>query len=199
MSLNQPLYARGSSLINLLIGGILGLIITTVGFDLIQNSDRNLTIQIVTNIVIALATVVAVAINYLSIKSQKENRRWEVNKDVLIKVSTTLSDLMSQTGKLSDNAFSDIQGIPEEHKFSPDNSIYSKFEQYLEHTVSVYAPLLSRDIIVAIEKYKKADSNISHAYNIDEFDIFQAYDASYAAQEELMKTLNKSIKKYAAI
>ena len=143
--------------------------------------------------------MVAVAINYLSIKSQKESRRWEVNKDVLIKVSTTLSDLMSQTSKLSDNAFSDIQGIPEEHKFSPDNSIYSKFEQYLEHIVSVYAPLLNKEIIVAIEKYKKADSNISHAYKIDRLDIFQAYDASYAAQEELMKTLNKSIKKYAAI
>jgi hypothetical protein len=193
------LYARGSILINLLIGGILGLIITTVGFDLIQNSDRNLTIQTVTNIVIALATVVAVAINYLSIKSQKESRRWEVNKDVLIKVSTTLSDLIAQTSRLSDNAFNNMQGIPEEHEFSPDNSIYSKFEKYLEHTVSVYGPLLNKEIITAIGKYKKTESNINHAYNIDEFDIFQAYDASYAAQEELMKILNKSIKKYAAI
>lgn len=186
-------------MINLLIGGILGLIITTVGFDLIQNSDRNLTIQTVTNIVIALATVVAVAINHLSIKSQKESRRWEVNKDVLIKVSTTLSDLMSQTSKLSDNAFNEFLGIPEEHKFSLDNSIYSKFEQYLEHTVSVYGPLLNNEIIVAIEKYKKTDSNILHAYNIGEFDLLQAYDASSAAQEELMKILNKNIKKYAAI
>ncbi|WP_417764886.1 hypothetical protein [Shewanella chilikensis] len=186
-------------MINLLIGGILGLIIATVGFDLTQNPDRNLTIQTVTNIVIALATFVAVAINYLSIKSQKESRRWEVNKDVLIKVSTTLSDLMAQTSKLSDNAFNDLQGIPEEHKFSPDNSIYSKFEQYLEHTVSVCCPLLNKEVIAAIAKYKKIDSNITHAYEIDEFDIFQAYDASYAAQEELMKTLNKTIKKYAAI
>ena len=177
----------------------MGLIIATVGFDLIQNPDRNLTIQTVTNIVIALATFVAIAINYLSIKSQKESRRWEVNKDVLIKVSTTLSDLMAQTSKLSDNAFNDLQGIPEEHKFSPDNSIYSKFEQYLEHTVSVYGPLLNKEVIAAIAKYKKTDSNIAHAYEIDEFDIFQAYDTSYAAQEELMKTLNKTIKKYAAI
>lgn len=186
-------------MVNLLIGGILGLIIAAIGFDLIQNSDRNLTIQTITNIVIALATLVAVSINYLSIKSQRESRRWEVNKDVLIKVSTTLADLMSQTRKLSDNAFNDMQGIPEEHKFTPDNSIYSKFDKYLGHTVSVYGPLLNKEIISAIEKYKKIDSNITHAYSIDEFDIFQAYDASYAAQEELMKTLNKNIKKYAAI
>lgn len=178
---------------------ILGLIITTVGFDLIQSSDRNLTIQTVTNIVIALATVVAVGINYLSIKNQKESRRWEVNKDVLIKVSTSLSDLMTQTSKLSDNAFNDIQGIPEEHKFSPDKSIYSIFDKYLEHTISVYGPLLNQEIIEAIEEYKKIDSNITHAYSIGRFDIFQAYDSSYAAQEELMKTLSKSIKKYAAI
>ena len=152
-----------------------------------------------TNIVIALATVVAVAINYLSVKSQKESRRWVVNKDALINVSTTLSDLMSQTGKLSDNAFNGAQGIPEDHKFTPDNSIYSKFDKYLAHTVTVYGPLLNKDIISAIEKYKKTDSDITHAYNIDEYDIFQAYDASYAAQEELMKTLNKNIKKYASI
>lgn len=186
-------------MINLLIGGILGIIITTVGFDIIQSQDRDLTFQTISNIVIALATVVAVAINYLSVKSQKESRRWEVNKDALIKVSTTLSDLMSQTGKLSDNAFSDAQGIPEEHKFTPDDSIYSKFDKYLAHTVSVYGPLLSKDIISAIEKYKQTDSNITHAYNIDEYDLFQAYDASYAAQQELMRTLNKYIKKYASI
>ena len=186
-------------MINLLIGGILGLIITTVGFDIIQSQDRNLTIQTITNIVIALATVVAVAINYLAVKSQKESRRWEVNKDILINVSTTLSDLMSQTAKLTDNAFNGAQGIPEEHKFTPDNSIYSKFDKYLAHTVTVYGPLLNKDIVSAIEQYKKTDSDITNAYNTDEYDIFQAYDASYAAQEKLMKILNKNIKKYASI
>lgn len=186
-------------MINLLIGGILGLIISAVGFDIIQNQDRNLTLQTITNIVIALATVVAVAINYLSVKSQKESRRWEVNKDVLINLSTTLSDLMSQTEKLSNNAFNGAQSIPEEDKFTPDNSIYSKFDKYLVHAVNVYGPLLNKDMISAIEKYKKTDSNIAHAYNIDECDLFHAYDASYAAQEELMKTLNKYIKKYASI
>ena len=193
------LYGRGISLINILIGVILGLIITTVGFDQIQNSDRNLTIQTVTNIVIALATVVAVAINYLSIKNQKESRRWEVNKDVLIKVSTTLSDLMTQTSKLSDNAFNDMQGIPEEHNFLPDKFLHSKFEKYLEHTVSVYGVLLNKEIIEAVEEYKKNESKITYAYTNDEFNVFQAYDSSYAAQVELMKTLNNSIKKYAAI
>ena len=193
------LYGRGISLINILIGVILGLIITTVGFDQIQNSDRNLTIQTVTNIVIALATVVAVAINYLSIKNQKESRRWEVNKDVLIKVSTTLSDLMTQTSKLSDNAFNDMQGIPEEHNFLPDKFLHSKFEKCLEHTVSVYGVLLNKEIIEAVEEYKKNESKITYAYTNDEFNVFQAYDSSYAAQVELMKTLNNSIKKYAAI
>ncbi|GFM82621.1 hypothetical protein PSCICN_33130 [Pseudomonas cichorii] len=186
-------------MINLLIGGILGLIISTVGFEIIQSQDRNLTLQTITNIVITLATVTAVAINYLSVKSQKESRRWEVNKDALINVSTTLSDLMLQTKKLSDNSFTDAQGIPEEHKFTPDNSIYSKFDKYLAHTVSVYGPLLNKDIISAIEKYKKTDSDITHAYSIDEYNLFQAYDASYTAQEKLMKTLNKNIKKYASI
>ena len=186
-------------MINLLIGVIVGVIVTSVGFDVIQSTDRNITIQAITNIVIALATVTAVSVNYLSIKSQKDGRRWEVNKDVLIKVSTTLSDLMSQTSKLSDNEFNDEQGIPEEHKFTPDNSIYKKFEQYLDHVIDVYGLVLNAETISAVEKYRKTNSNISHSVDIGEFGLFKAYDNSYAAQRELLKVLNKNIKKYANI
>ncbi len=40
------------------------------------------------------------------------------------------------------------------------------------------------------------ESVIADAFDID---AFQAYDAPYAAQEELLKVLNISIKKYASI
>jgi len=185
--------------INLIIGIILGTILTTAGYDLIASSDRNITIQTVTNIVIALATLVAVAINYLSIKNQKDTRRWEVNKEILVNLSTTLSDLISQTSKLADNEFNNAQGIPEEHRFTPDNSIYKKFDRYLDHTTEVYGPVLNKQILDAISAYKKSDEGIAHGVDINEIDLFEAYDAAFGIQKKLQKILSEQIKKYASI
>ena len=190
---------RGVKLINLLIGGILGVFITMIGFPIIQMSDINITLQTMTSITIAFTAVVAMLINYFAIQNQKEARFWDVNKDILIKVSKTLSELMTQTSKLTDNAFAHIQDIPEEHTFTPDDSIHKKFETYLDRTVDVYGLILNDEIITAVNKYKKTSSNISYAYSIRECNDFEFYDALYTAQTELLKVLNMVIKKYANI
>lgn len=186
-------------MINIVIGCVLGIIFTSVGFTVIKFSDLNLTIQTITNIIIALATFIAVAINYLSIKNQKDSRRWEVNKEILINVSTTLSDLLSQTEKLVDVEFNSMQGIPEEQKFTPDNSIYKKFDRFLNHTIEIYSPILNKEIIEAINAYKKTDEGIDHGINIGAMSLFEAYDASFGAQKKLQNVLSENIKKYASI
>jgi hypothetical protein len=185
--------------INLIIGVILGTILTTVGYDMIASDDRNITIQTVTNIVIALATLIAVAINYLSIKNQKDIRRWEVNKEILINLSTTLSDLNSQTGKLAEIEFNHMQGIAEEHKFTPDNSIYKNFSRYLDHTAEVFGPVLNDNILGAIIAYKKSDEGIAHGVDVGKLGLFEAYEAAFGAQKKLQKTLSEQIKRYAKI
>lgn len=188
-----------NALVNFLISVILGLIAAATGFGLLQGSAEKLKIQDITNIVIALATVAAVAINCLLIRSQKESRRWEVNKDLLLKLSTTLSDLMTQTVKLSDDAFCVMQGVPRNHESSYDGSIYLRFEKYLEHAINVYSALLNKEIVLSIEKYRESSSKIIYAHDIGEFNDFEAYEAFCVAQEELMKILSKNIKRYASV
>jgi len=165
----------------------------------ITSHDRNLTIQTITNIVIALATVVAVIINFFSIKNQKDSRQWEVSKSILLELSTTLSDLISQTGELAEEHFKELHGIPEEQQFAPDNSIYKKFSRHLNHTVDVYGPILNMGIVEAIEVYKKTDRSIEIGLNEGSLDMFEAYDMSFGAQQKLQKVLSNNIKKYANI
>ena len=68
-------------MINLLIGGIIGTFVTMIGWGFLQTPDMYLTLQTITNVVIALAAIVALVINYFSIKHQKDSRLWEINKD----------------------------------------------------------------------------------------------------------------------
>ena len=186
-------------MINLLIGGIIGTFVTMIGWGFLQTPDMYLTLQTITNVVIALAAIVALVINYFSIKHQKDSRLWEINKTILLEVCTALSDLLKQTQKLSDITFENEQGIPAEGIFSPDDSLYSNFERYLSHIIDAYGPLLDEKTINAIKDYKISDKNIEHRFDIDQYSLFEAYEASTVAQKTLLKALNQSIKRYASI
>lgn len=183
--------------IALLIGGCVGLILASLYFYATNNAD--IAAGTIANSIIALCTFIALIISYFSIQSQKENRRWEINKDLLIRLATSLSDQMYQTEKFMDIEFDREQGIPNNKEIIWDHEISKKFNESLSHTVQVYGVLLNNEILNSVEAYKKEENNISHAVDIDEISIFEAYDSSLEAQRNLMKVLNKNIKIYAAI
>lgn len=188
-----------SLIVGIPLGIIIGVIFILVGHDDFAGENINIEMQTIASSVIALSASVALVINFLSIKSQKDSRRWEVNKGILLELSKTLSDLMNQTSKLVDNEFCNNQGIPEEHKFIPDNSIYKKFNQHLSHTKDVYSAVLNNQIINAIDTYKKENALITSGVEQDALSLFEAYDAELAAQEKLQKALSQHIKKCANI
>lgn len=183
--------------IALLIGACVGLILAAAHFYSTNNAD--IAAGTIANYVIALCTFTALIISYFSIQSQKENRRWEINKDLLIRLATSLSDQMDQTEKFMDIEFDREQGILNNQTTIWDPAISKKFNESLSHTIQVYGALLNNEIIEAVEIYKNEENNISHAANIDAISIFEAYDSSLAAQRNLMKVINKNIKIYAAI
>lgn len=155
--------------IALLIGACVGLILAAAYFYATNNSD--IAAGTIANSIIALCTFIALIISYFSIQSQKENRRWEINKDLLIRLATSLSDQMVQTEKLMDIEFDREQGIPNNQTTIWDPAIHKKFNEILSHTVQVYGVLLNNEIIEAVEIYKNEENNISHAANIDAISI----------------------------
>jgi len=186
--------------IGIILGIVIGIFISLIGYwSLAADSAINITIQTITNTVLAIAASIALVINYFSIKSQRDSRRWEVNKGILLKLSKALSDLIDQTRKFADNQFCKIHGIPEEHKFTPDTSIYKEFNRHLAYTKDVYGAVLSNEVINAINDYRKEYDLITKGVEQGALDLFEAYDAELAAQSELQKVLSQHIKKCANI
>ncbi|MGQ4276862.1 hypothetical protein ACQ5ES_07435 [Pseudidiomarina sp. E22-M8] len=185
--------------VGITLGVIIGIVVTLVGHESLASRDVNIKIQTISNGVIAVAACIALIINYFSIKSQRDSRRWEVNKGILLELSTTLSDLIAQTSKLVDNEFCNVQGIPQDHKFTPDNSIYKKFNRHLAHTRDVYGAVLGSQIVSAIEDYRREAEVITKGVEVDAISLFEAYDAELAAQNALQKALSQHIKKCANI
>lgn len=117
---------------------------------MIASNNRNITIQLVTNIVIPLATLIAVIINHLAFKSQRGGPRCEINKEILMNLNTTLSNLISQIRQLKDNGFNKMQGIPEKHKIIFANSAYQQFNRFIDHTTEIYKPVINKQILNVI-------------------------------------------------
>lgn len=186
-----------SEFIALLIGACVGLALAAVYFYATNSAD--IAVGTIANLTIALCTFIALIISYFSIKSQKENRRWEINKDLLLKLSTSLSDYMVQTEKHMDHELEREQGISNNQEITWNQEISRRFNESLSHTLQVYGVLLNQEIIDAAEKYKRNARDIEHSVEISEFSVFEAYESSLYAQRELMTVLNKNIKIYAAI
>ena len=142
-----------NEIIALLIGLCAGLVLAATHFHISNSAD--IAAGTMANYVIALCTLIAIIISHFSITSQKENRRWEINKDLLIKLATSLSDQMDQTEKFMDIEFDHEQEIQNNKEIIWDPEISKKFNESLSHTVQVYGVLLNNEILNVVETYKK--------------------------------------------
>ncbi|MEN2388056.1 hypothetical protein [Comamonas sp. A7-5] len=194
---SNPRFRITNECIALLIGACLGLIASSIYFYASNNAD--IAAGTIANSIIALCTFTALIISYFSIKSQKENRRWEVNKDLLIRLSTSLAETIVQTENFISNEIDNMQGIQNHENFVWDDSISEKFNKSLTQTVHVYSQLLNKEIIEAVKNYQKRDQEIARSFDDGEFDVIEAHDSSLEAQIKLMAILNKNIKTYAAL
>ena len=186
-------------MINLILGILVGVLMTSVGLSILEAYGGILTVSVSTNIVIAIATIVAVFLHNSSMNHQKESRVWEVNKDILLKLSHSLSELMEQTSKLCDNEFNEQQHLPPEHDIDNDYNVFKRFSKNISDSLYVYKPLLSQELVKSIEKYQLDEKNIDHAVDIAEINHFEAYDGLHGYQKDLHKVLSNEIKKTAKI
>lgn len=68
-----------------IIGSIIGFFGGFVFFIAILLTDIKFDVSVATNLIIALATVVAAVIHFSSIKQQRKDRLWDINRDLCIK------------------------------------------------------------------------------------------------------------------
>ena len=173
---------------NSVIAFILGVFVTIwyLVFDFTFNFDHSITV----NVVIATATIIATAIHFDSVRKQRKDRLWEINKDSLLRLSKALADAIEMSAINSEREL----GIPVEESTKDSPEIGQKFEDILSDALNVYKPLLSDHLIFAIEEYQKAEEQTSRDWHVDALTTFEAYDEQWANRKKLQEVVLEFIK-----
>ncbi|PSW59895.1 hypothetical protein C0W54_18155 [Photobacterium kishitanii] len=167
-------------------------------FDFSFNFDHAITV----NVMIAVATMIAAAIHFDSVRHQRKDRLWEINKESLLKLSKAISDSVEMTSKFQDDEFYRMHGIEDKVKdINTDGyqEVFKQFEETISDSINVYKPLLSSIVIEAIEEYQQSEKNIIILYDSEEYTEFQVYEDRLFIQKKLQKVVLNYIKQASRI
>lgn len=166
-----------------------------LAFDFEFNFDHAITV----NFSIAAATITATVIHFDSVRKQRKDRLWEINKDSLLKLSKAISDAVDMSGRLADNHFYQEQGIPEHVNTDGAEIVRAKLVETLSDSLYVYKPLLSPELISSIDEYQLTEKKIDESFNDDAISIYEAYDMQWAAQKKLQNVIAQFIKQVSGV
>lgn len=174
-----------------ILGAILGCFISFVSLVLMLVSNINIDMALITNIVIALATVVATAIHFDSIRTQRKDRIWEINKDILLNLAHSLSLVIQASEYYLELEHNEFNELPRERE--PREDVYDNFKNTQEYAINVYRTLMSKELIDSIELAKQRNDQITDAVNHDAIEHAQAYSESLISYRNLQNNLNTFI------
>ena len=184
-------------MVTFLTGILLGISLATAGVLAFDIFGEEVSYTLVPNVVIAISAVIALYIHHSSVKHQKEEREWDIRKDILIQLSATLAHLTEETRKLCENSYADMSQPPEEQHRDIDFSHLKSFSKKVIECLHAYRPLLSKDLISALETYKIRDREIENSVDIGEYNHAEAYEELITEQEKLQLLISNQIKKFA--
>nr|WP_014343636.1 hypothetical protein [Aliivibrio fischeri]AEY78222.1 hypothetical protein [Aliivibrio fischeri] len=180
-------------MLNLIISFMLGVFVTVwyLYLDLTFNFDASMTV----NIVIASAAMIATAIHFDSVRTQRKERLWEINKDSILRLSKALADAIEITSNQCDKEM----GIAINDSLDKANEVDNSLNNMLSDSLNVYKPLLSESLILAIEEYQKEEMAISNKWHTDEYTTYEAYDELLGIRKKLQLVVLQYIKKVSGV
>lgn len=157
-----------------LVGCIVGFFAGFVSLVMVLVSDAKFDMSVVTNLVIAAATVMATTIHFSSIRQQRKDRLWDINKPILLGLSKSLSAVIkaSEFYLQEEYACQYIDDAPSQ-KNKPGPNVYKQFDQL--------------------------NDNIDHSVHEYDVDHISAYEASISVNEDLQKKLSFFITKMSGV
>ncbi|BCB59385.1 hypothetical protein HaloA020_00860 [Halomonas sp. A020] len=178
-------------MVKFLIGVIAGFALTIwyVAFDLNYHFDSNIAV----NIVIASATALATAIHFDTVKKQRKDRVWEINKGVLL----TLLELVSQA--IEETEFSLDHEYAHEVGHHPNNEIWGKLKLQANLALNVYGSLMSKELFQHIETSKAIDEQIHDEVFNEDLDHLDAHERSLENLQALQLKLREFILQMAGL
>ena len=190
-----------SSAIKFSSGLIIGMFFTMFSFSLITVFNVEFDISIWTNVVIAIATCVATAIHVDNQIKLRKTRAWDINKDVLLKLSSVLAKVIEDLGKATDYHFDEMQNIVHETGITYDypKELYENFSNQTFEVLNVYKPLMSKALISSLEELKSISDKVDLGVNEGELNVFEAYDRILHEHKKLQEKLNAFIKQVSGV
>ncbi|EGR4210720.1 hypothetical protein VCSRO186_3497 [Vibrio cholerae] len=182
-------------------GFVIGMFFTMFSFSLITVFNVNFDVTVWTNIVIAIATCIATALHVDNQIKLRKTRVWDINKDVLLNLSSTLAKVIKDLEKATDYHFDQMQNIAHETgaTYSYPKDLYENFTAQTFEVLNVYKPLMSKDLISSLEKLETVSERVDEGVNKGELSVFEAYDRMLHEHEKLQNKLNAFIKQVAGV
>jgi conjugal transfer/entry exclusion protein len=170
-------------------------------FSLITVFNVKFDISIWANIVIAIATCVATAIHVDNQIKLRKTRVWDINKDVLLKLSSILAKVIEDLEKAMDYYFDEIQNIAHETGITYDypKELYENFSNQTFEVLNVYKPLISKALISSLEELKSTSDKVDMGVNEGELNLFEAYNRILLEHIKLQGKLNTFIKQVSGV
>lgn len=168
--------------IGFFVGFVLFIALFVTGFSFDPSSTSNL--------VIAFGTIIAVVIHYSSLRQQRKDRIWDINKPILLDLSHAIASTIKASSYYLQQQYAahHIDDEPSESE-KPDLGVYKKLNEKQDYALNVYRTLMNSELITAIENAKKIEGNIRDAVNYDEIDLIEAYEKSIDTYEKLQDKL----------
>ena len=153
-----------------------------------------------TNFIIAVATVMATIIHFSSIRQQRKDRLWDINKPILLGLSKSLSTVIkaSEFYLQEEYACHHIDDAPNPND-KPDPNVYKEFDQKREYALEVYKALMDKELIDALKEAKRLNDNIDHGVNEYGVEHISAYEASISVNKDLQRKLSFFITKMSGV
>ncbi|PWS55727.1 hypothetical protein DK924_02850 [Pseudoalteromonas sp. meg-B1] len=131
----------------------------------------------------------------------RKTRVWDINKDVLLNLSSSLAKVVEDLKKATDYHFDEMQNIAHQtgvtYDYPPE--LYENFSNQTFEVLNVYKPLMGRDLISNLEELKTINDRVSEGVNEGELNVFEAYDKILYEHQKLQEKLNTFIKQVSGV
>lgn len=177
-----------------LLGALTGLFSSMVLFSTLTIFNTSIDMSVVTNIIIAAATVVAAAIHFDSQRKQRIDRIWDINKGVLLDLTHSLSEAIEATEIELQNCYS-----YHDEQIETKPYVWKSLDEKINYMLNVYGPLVSPELMSSINHHKQVSNEISRQVNQEDLDTSTAYETILEEYKALHKKLLSFISKISGV
>jgi hypothetical protein len=188
-----------SKLISGIIGFSIGVFLCGVTFSMVTKFGWPSAMDFLNSALVAVSLFVALHIHNSSHRQQQADRRWDINKDVLLELAHSLHEVIEATKAKIDElrqeggdwGYGDESAI--KRSTERDTNVWETLDEKIRYALNVYEPLMADSLIELIRTYQATGDRITEAVIDYGHDSLSAYEEMLKEGKELHGKLQEFI------